>query len=83
MKKRVTGAVIAAILLVAQTVPVVNSLTDFIVGLLGLGGAGALAAAISLAFGGVMDTASLNIFAENVLLYHKASDETTRLFNVL
>ena len=34
MKKRVTGAVIVTILLVAQTVPVVNSLTDFIVGYL-------------------------------------------------
>lgn len=45
MKKWVTGAVIATILLVAQTVLVVNALTDFIVGLLGLGGAGALVAA--------------------------------------
>lgn len=46
-------------------------------------GVNALAAALSLAFGGIMDAASLNVFAENVLLYHQASDETTRLFNVL
>ncbi|MGY0187279.1 hypothetical protein, partial [Lactococcus petauri] len=44
---------------------------------------GSLASALSLAFGGIMDGASLNIFAENIVLYHKTSDETTKLFNVL
>ncbi|WP_285013335.1 hypothetical protein [Lactococcus garvieae] len=44
---------------------------------------GKLASALSIAFGGIMDGASLNIIAENVILYHKTSDETTKLFNVL
>ncbi|MFQ6322519.1 hypothetical protein [Lactococcus garvieae] len=41
-----------------------------------------LASALNIAFGGIMDGASLNIFYENVILYHKTSDETTKLFNV-
>lgn len=63
----VSTALVAVAMALAYSIPGVN----------------ALAAAISLAFGGVMDGASLVVFAENVFLYHKTSDETTSLFNVL
>jgi hypothetical protein len=46
-------------------------------------GVGPLATALSVAFGGGIDFEALTTFAENIILYHKVSDETTRVFNVL